>query len=98
MIYAERIREWAEARNLIEGSNPQAQMVKLMEEIGELAGALARDNQDGVLDGIGDAFVVLTILAKQRGLEIEACIAKAWDEIKDRRGRMVDGVFRKEGD
>ena len=59
---------------------------------------MARGNHDAVMDGIGDAFVVLTILAAQHGLDIEECIAAAWSEIKDRKGRMVDGVFRKDGD
>lgn len=96
MIYAERIRQWAHDRNLIEGSTMQAQCVKLMEEVGELAAAIARNQDDEFSDAIGDCFVVLTILAAQRGLEIEACIAGAWDVIKDRKGRMVDGVFIRE--
>jgi hypothetical protein len=50
------------------------------------------------MDGIGDAVVVLTILAAQHGVTIEECIDAAWDEIKDRKGRMIDGVFVKESD
>lgn len=92
------IRRWALARNLIEGSTPEKQFTKLIEEIGELATGLAKKRDDLVMDGIGDAVVVLTILAAQRGVNIEACIDMAWDEIKDRKGRMVDGVFVKEDD
>lgn len=92
------IRQWAEDRNLIEGSTTDKQFLKLVEECGELAASLARDKQDGVIDGIGDIVVVLTILAAQRGIKIEGCIEAAWDEIKDRKGRMVDGVFIKEAD
>lgn len=98
MIYAALIREWAEARNLIEGSTPEKQFIKLMEEAGEVAAALARNKQDELKDGLGDMFVVMTILAAQRGLDIEDCIARAYFEVKDRKGRMVDGIFRKEGD
>ena len=98
MIYAERIREWAAARNLIEGSTTQAQFVKLAEEMGELAAAIARNQDDEFSDAIGDCFVVLTILAAQRGMEIESCIADAWLQIKDRRGKLVDGVWIKEAD
>lgn len=93
MIYADRIRQWAHDRNLIEGSTVQAQFVKLIEEVGELAEAVAKGKDEQFMDSIGDAFVVLTILAAQKDLEIEECIAHAWDEIKDRKGRMVDGVF-----
>lgn len=98
VIYAERIRGWASDRNLISGSTPEKQFVKLVEEIGELGAGLARGNRPAMMDGIGDAFVVLTILAAQIGVDIEECIAAAWDEIKNRKGRMVDGVFIKEGD
>lgn len=98
MIYAELIREWAQDRNLIKGSTVQAQFVKLIEEIGELAEAIAKGKQEQFEDSIGDAFVVLTILAAQNGVEIEQCIANAWLEIKDRKGRMVDGIFVKQED
>lgn len=94
----EDIRNWAAARNLIKGSTTDKQMLKLGEEFGELAGALARGKENEADDAIGDMVVVLTILAAQRGVQIEACIEKAWIEIKDRKGRMVDGVFVKEGD
>lgn len=98
MIYAERIRGWAHDRNLINGSTHQAQFVKLVEETGELAAGIARGNDELCKDAIGDCFVVLTILAAQMDMEIEECIAMAWDSIKDRKGRMIDGVFVKEED
>lgn len=31
-------------------------------------------------------------------VDFESCVQAAWDEIKDRKGRMIDGVFVKEGD
>lgn len=94
----EDIRQWAQARNLVLGGNPQAQMVKLMEEIGELAHGIAKDRKNEIIDGIGDAVVVLTILAAQHNVFIEDCVEVAWNEIKDRKGRMVDGIFVKEAD
>lgn len=92
------IRKWAEERNLIAGSDSFRQMTKLIEEVGEIAQGIAKQRTSDVADGIGDAVVVLTILAAQQGVTIEACIELAWSQIKDRKGRMVDGVFRKEGD
>ena len=94
----ELIRNWANSRNLIDGSNSFRQMTKLIEEMGELAHGIAKGRPDEVMDGIGDMVVVLTIMAAQNGMDIEQCIAMAWDEIKDRRGRMVDGIFIKEAD
>lgn len=92
----DRIEQWAHDRNLIKGATSQAQMLKLTEEVGEIAAAVARSNRDALKDGIGDAVVVLTILAAQNGLSLGECVAAAYNEIKDRKGRMVDGVFVRE--
>lgn len=92
----DNIRQWARDRNLIEGSDLKSQFVKLAEEMGELADAIAKGKDEEFVDAIGDMVVVLTIMAEQRGLDVEACIFSAWETIKDRKGRMVDGVFIKE--
>lgn len=92
------IRQWAEARNLIEGSTPDRQLVKLFEEAEELEEAIIKDDREEYIDAIGDCIVVLTIMAAQRGLNVEDCIEHAYQQIKDRKGRMVDGIFVKEDD
>jgi NTP pyrophosphatase (non-canonical NTP hydrolase) len=92
------IVQWAIDRNIIAGATSHSQMVKLMEEIGELARGIARNNKEAITDSIGDSVVVLTILAAQYGLTIEDCVDKAYNEIRDRKGKMVNGVFIKEGD
>lgn len=165
------IEQWAEDRNLIEGSTPQKQMLKLMEEFGELCGGIARNNPEMIKDAIGDCFVVLVVLNKQvnwninfndyqdkfvhnfirndilkdglnsveiihiiatiipalytkvmppvydderyaiwsllvafsdianiNGFSLSDCIQHAYDQIKDRKGKMIDGVFVKEED
>lgn len=96
MIYADLIRQWAQERNLIEGSDLKSQFVKLIEEAGELANAIAKNNKDEFADAIGDMFVVLTIMAAQNDMLVEDCIAKAYIEISHRKGKMVDGIFIKE--
>lgn len=152
-----KIEQWAEDRNLILGSTPQKQFIKLMEEFGELCAGIARNDKEKIKDSIGDCFVVTVILkcqfrtnifirsrsfnknldislilarvvrdaalipkdnlSEQVKLEIingivrhlmnisilldvdfENCVQSAWDEIKDRKGRMIDGVFVKEED
>lgn len=98
MFYANLIRQWAEDRNLIEGSDPKSQFVKLIEEAGELASAIGKKNDIEFSDAIGDMFVVLTIMAAQNGMMIEDCINEAWQQIRDRKGKMVDGIFIKEAD
>ncbi|WP_288063133.1 MazG-like family protein [Rodentibacter caecimuris] len=158
------IELWAEDRNLIEGSTPQKQFIKLMEEFGELCSGVSKNKVDVVKDSIGDCFVVLTILnaqyrvestkpnshqshlleptghfgahtldeailraaakigqmanpstrngdwdvnalvnylfliAKMADLDFKECIQHAYDQIKNRKGKMIDGVFVKEGD
>ena len=94
----ELISNWAHKRNLVEGSDPYRQLTKLLEEVGELASGVAKGNRDKVVDSIGDAVVVLTILAEQHDVNIEDCIDVAWNEIKDRKGKMVNGIFVKESD
>jgi NTP pyrophosphatase (non-canonical NTP hydrolase) len=98
MIYADLIRQWAQDRNLIEGSNIKSQFVKLIEEAGELANSIAKRNDIEFADAIGDMVVVLTIMAAQNGMMIEDCIDAAWQQIRDRKGKMVDGIFIKEAD
>ncbi len=92
----EKIRTWADERNLIDGATAHAQMLKLTEEVGELAAAIARLDCIEAADAIGDCVVVLTILAAQLDLDIESCIHYAYEEIKDRKGQMVNGVFIRE--
>lgn len=90
----DNIVEWAEARNLIDGATPQAQMLKLLEEVGELAADIARGRD--VRDSIGDCVVVLTILSAQFSTTPESCARIAYEEIKNRKGKMVDGIFVRE--
>lgn len=91
-----KIANWHYDRNLIEGSTDQAQFVKLAEELGELAGNIARGKS--VADDIGDMLVILTNIAERNKLTLTQCALTAWEDIKDRKGRMVDGVFIKETD
>lgn len=91
------IRKWAIARKL-ETADPNKQMLKLMEEVGELAQGMAKDNGKLVVDSIGDIYVVLTILSMQLGITIEDCVEIAYNEIKDRKGKMINGIFVKEED
>lgn len=166
-----QIEQWAEDRNLIQGSTPQKQFLKLSEEIGELITGHNKQNLEIIKDSIGDCFVVLVILSKQtdytelesdllegfechqlprepykqnkldnlrfilinqgylaqylfeqegniaeiynaiglivynlvhysyaQGLDFRDCLHHAYNQIKDRKGRMIDGVFIKEED
>ena len=90
------IREWADERGLYENGDPKTQALKLMEEVGEIARAVLKDDFDEAVDGIGDAVVVLTNLAELIGAPIEMCIDEAYDVISKRTGKMVNGTFVKD--
>ena len=103
----ELIRQWADARGIYEKGDVKTQYVKLQEEAGELAKAIMQDDYDEFVDAIGDCVVVLTNLAElgnkhfnqdQRlyRIDIESCVESAWQEIKDRTGKMENGTFKKD--
>jgi NTP pyrophosphatase (non-canonical NTP hydrolase) len=96
-FYTNGIRVWAKDRGL-DKANPINQLSKLLEEIGELASGVNKNDRTKIVDSIGDAYVVLTILAMQLNLDIETCVAYAYNEIKNRKGKLVNGIFVKEED
>lgn len=161
--YNDLVVDWADKRQILSGSTPAQQFIKLMEEYGELASGVSKSNEQVIKDSIGDCLVVLIILHKMLGFDGSAfknlpanhyefkengvihvaeelgrigyiinrpelnwnaylekhiqetihalqdvaikhqttllhCIDLAWNEIKDRRGIMQDGVFIKTTD
>ena len=90
------IREWADERGLYENGDTKTQALKLVEEVGETCRAILKEDFDEVVDGIGDCVVVLTNLAELQGVSIEACIDAAYDEIKNRKGKMANGTYVKQ--
>lgn len=47
-------------------------------------------------DAIGDTLVTLIVVTEQCGLDLESCLQVAYNQIKDRKGKMVNGKFVKE--
>lgn len=90
--------QWANDRNLIEGSTPKAQWRKTLEEVWELHDAVFRNDHPEIRDAIGDSIVTLIIQCRFHGFDLRECLEAAYEEIKDRKGRMVDGMFVKEAD
>jgi len=90
------IREWADERGLYDKGDPKTQYIKLMEETGEIGRALLKEDTNEIVDGIGDAVVVLTNLAELIGVPIEECIQSAYDVIAKRTGKMINGTFVKD--
>ena len=89
-----KIVQWHEDRNLIKGSTDHQQFEKLLEEVEELRTNIEYDQL--VIDDIGDIIVVLINIAHRNGLTLHQCIEHAYNDIKDRKGKMVNGLFVKE--
>ena len=95
LYHFDLIREWANERGLYDGGDPKTQALKLVEEVGETCRAILKHDHDEVIDGIGDCVVVLTNLAELVGVSIEECIESAYNEIKNRKGKMANGTYVK---
>jgi NTP pyrophosphatase (non-canonical NTP hydrolase) len=91
-----KVAQWHHDRNLIEGATDKDQFCKLIQEAGELSDNICKGKD--MSDDIGDMIVVLINIAERNNLTLKECLEKAWDDIKDRKGKMVDGIFIKEGD
>lgn len=88
------VKTWGRERGLDKAS-PAKQFLKVVEEVGEVAEALAKSQNEKLQDAIGDVLVTLIILAMQLGVNLEECLQVAYDEIKDRQGETVNGVYVK---
>jgi NTP pyrophosphatase (non-canonical NTP hydrolase) len=91
------IREWAENKGIYQKGDVKTQYLKLLEETGELAKSILKEDKDEFIDAIGDCVVVLTNLAKLKGYNIEDCINSAYKVISKRTGKMQNGTFVKDG-
>jgi NTP pyrophosphatase (non-canonical NTP hydrolase) len=97
------IRAWATERGLYDKGDLKTQYIKLNEEVGELAEAILKEDNNELIDAIGDIVVVLTNLTEIANLSIigndnvtiEDCVNYAYQEIKDRKGKMENGTFKK---
>lgn len=90
------IREWADERGIYRNGDTKTQYLKLIEEAGELSRAILKEDATEFVDAIGDMVVVLTNLAALEGVKIEDCVTSAYDVIKSRKGKMINGTFVKE--
>ena len=95
-LFIDNVIQWHIDRNLIEGSTDKDQVLKLMQELGELSDSVCKGKD--IKDDIGDMLVVMLNIATRNGVTLSECLARAWDDIKDRKGKMVDGIFVKEED
>ena len=94
--FIDNVVQWHRDRNLIDGSTDKDQVLKLVQELGELSDSVCKGKD--IKDDIGDMLVVMLNIATRNGVTLSECLARSWDDIKDRKGKMVDGIFIKEED
>lgn len=93
-----QVEYWASERGIDKPENATKQVMKAMEELGELSAGVNKLDREKQIDSLGDLQVVLIILAKQLGIDYIGALESAYDVIKNRTGKTVDGVFIKDED
>ncbi len=100
-----RVLIWANERGIFDNSEDLnekwmyralAQLDKTQEELNETIEAVKQGDEAEIRDGIGDILVTIIIAAKMLGEQPETCLEAAYNEIKNRTGKMVDGKFVKD--
>lgn len=95
MKYELEVIQWADDRGLLDIGNEKTQLIKTYEELGEVSRALLKGNRNELVDGLGDVMVTLIIFARIKGLTLEDCLGEAYNVIKNRTGKTVNGAFIK---
>ncbi len=100
MSYAQvemEVIRWGEARQIVQNSNPRAQAIKTLEEVGELMQAITDNNREAMIDAYGDILVTPVMGCATADLDLVKCFAHAYEQIKDRKGYLSpEGIFVKE--
>ena len=105
------IEEWAKDKNLLNAENADKQFMKFIEEVFEFKteydifwheverqGSISREMINSLLLEMGDIFVTLIVLCRQIGIEPTRCIDMAYEKIKGRTYKIVNGIFIKQED
>lgn len=95
----DKINKWAISHGLDQG-NPKIEWMKVTEEVGEIRDVFLKphdfaDPEWSLKDAIGDSIVTLVVLCLQLGYDVEECLTIAYNDIKDRKGVMIDDNFIK---
>lgn len=101
------VRKWYKDRGIAEFSNPLAQCMKVVEEVGELVYELNRVPQnlythkdlsqnENIQDAVGDIIISLMNFCNISNLHLTTCVNKSYNQIKNRQGRCINGRFIKD--
>lgn len=95
---SDALYDWAKDRNLLKPENISKQFMKMVEEVGEVSECITKNRPEDLPKELGDVFVTLVILSYQNGLDLNECAIRAFEKIKNRKGKTVNGTFVKEED
>lgn len=89
-----KVWQWFDDHDLWD---PKMQFVKMIEETGELAHEITRNRTDSVAteDALGDILVTVIGMCHHLGYDPRDCLDLAYNEIKDRKGKTINGSFVK---
>ena len=87
---------WANEKGIFKNPDPLAQLDKTQEELNETIEAVKIKDENEIADGIGDMLVTIIIASKMLGEDPARCLDLAYNEIKDRTGKMENGKFVKD--
>lgn len=95
-----KVKGWGRSKQL---HDCKSQLNKVIEEVGEIAHEISRNNYDldaleqpdELVDAIGDALVTVIILADILNLDPIGCLEEAYDAIAERKGETKNGTFVK---
>lgn len=95
----DKVNHWADERSLKQ-ADPKIQWMRITEEVGEIRDVFLRPNdfedpEWSLKDAIGDSIVTLIVLCLQLEYDVEECLTIAYNDIKDRKGVMIDDNFIK---
>lgn len=91
-----KVINWATDKEIFDKATPFKQAQKTLEECGELLHAIGAEDKDEIKDAIGDVLVTLIIQAEMQGTTLKECLQGAYDVIKNRSGKIVNGTFIKD--
>ena len=90
------VLQWADEKGILKNGTKAGQALKTMEEASEIVLAIAKEDKEEIIDGIGDTLVTLIIQAEMNNVDILDCLETAYTEIAGRQGKMINGQFVKD--
>ena len=101
-----QVLDWAEEKDLLKSENVDEQFMKFVEDTFEFKTELDINYVYDIDSSIsyemkielGDILVTLVIMSKQLNIDLVKCLEMAYDKIKHRNGKTINGIFVKSED